>query len=176
MISTAHARTMAAYNRWMNERLYALCAGLSDSERKRDRGAFFKSVHGTLNHLLYGDRSWMSRFTGRDLGWKGPADELYADFGELRSARAGLDRMIEEWTAQLDVRWLAQDFTYTSRIDGRTRTLPAWLLVVHMFNHQTHHRGQLTTLLSQLGLDPGVTDLPWLPELTSGKESTSPRH
>lgn len=87
MITPVHARTMAAYNRWMNERLYELCAGIPDAERKRDRGAFFKSVHGTLNHLLYGDRAWMSRFTGRDLGWKGPADELYADFAELRAAR-----------------------------------------------------------------------------------------
>jgi uncharacterized damage-inducible protein DinB len=108
MINPVHART--AYNRWMNERRYELCAGLPDAERKRDRGAFFKSVHGTLNHLLYADRAWMSRFTGRDLGWRGPADEL----------------------------------TYT-RIDGRTRTLPAWLLVAHMFNHQTHRRGQLTS-------------------------------
>ena len=64
MISPVHARTMAAYNAWMNERLYELCASLPDAERKRDRGAFFKSVHGTLNHLLYGDRAWMSRFTG----------------------------------------------------------------------------------------------------------------
>ena len=174
MISVAHARTMGAYNRWMNERLYETCAGLSDNERKRDRGAFFKSIHGTLNHLLYGDRAWMSRFLGRDLGWNGPADELYAGFEDLRRARAELDRLIEEWAARLEERWLAQDFTYTSRIDGRTRTFPAWLLVTHMFNHQTHHRGQLTTLLSQLGVDPGVTDLPWLPGLTSGKESTSP--
>jgi uncharacterized damage-inducible protein DinB len=172
MISTAYARTMGAYNRWMNERLYETCAGLPDSERRRDRGAFFKSVHGTLNHLLYGDRAWMSRFLGRDLGWKGPADELYARFEDLREARAELDRLIEEWAARLQEPWLAQGFTYTSRIDGRTRTFPAWLLVTHMFNHQTHHRGQLTTLLSQLGVDPGVTDLPWLPGLTSGKEST----
>jgi uncharacterized damage-inducible protein DinB len=172
MISTSYARTMGAYNRWMNERLYETCAGLADSERRRDRGAFFKSVHGTLNHLLYGDRAWMSRFLGRDLGWKGPADELYAGFEELREARAELDRLIEEWAGRLQEPWLAQDFTYTSRIDGRTRTFPAWLLVTHMFNHQTHHRGQLTTLLSQLGVDPGVTDLPWLPGLTSGKEST----
>jgi uncharacterized damage-inducible protein DinB len=172
MITRAHACTMAAYNRWMNERLYATCAGLPDDERKRDRGAFFKSVHGTLNHLLYGDRAWMSRFLGRDLGWKGPADELYAGFEELRAARAELDGLIERWAAGLEERWLAQDFTYTSRIDGRTRTFPAWLLVTHMFNHQTHHRGQLTTLLSQLGVDPGVTDLPWLPGLTSGREST----
>jgi uncharacterized damage-inducible protein DinB len=172
MISTAYARTMAAYNRWMNERLYETCAGLPDSERKLDRGAFFKSVHGTLNHLLYGDRAWMSRFLGRDLGWKGPADELYAGFEDLREARAELDRQIEEWAGRLQERWLTADFTYTSRIDGRTRTFPAWLLVTHMFNHQTHHRGQLTTLLSQLGLDPGVTDLPWLPGVTSGKGST----
>jgi uncharacterized damage-inducible protein DinB len=119
MISREHARTMAAYNRWMNERLYELCASLSDSERKRDR-------------------------------------------------------VIEDWAERVDERWLAEDFTYTSRIDGRTRTLPAWLLVAHMFNHQAHHRGQLTTLLSQLGVDPGVTDLPWLPALTSGRGSSSP--
>src|SRR5829696_7675165 len=97
MISPVHARTMAAYNRWMNERLYALCAALGDAERKRERGAFFKSVHGTLNHLLYGDRAWMSRFLARDLGWKGPADELYADF----------DGLIEDWAGRLEERWLA---------------------------------------------------------------------
>ena len=174
MISPVHAQTMAAYNRWMNERLYELCAGIPESERKRDRGAFFRSVHGTLNHLLYGDRAWMSRFTGRDLGWRGPADELYADFAELRAARVRLDRLIEDWAARLDAQWLAAGFTYTSRIDGGTRTLPAWLLVTHLFNHQTHHRGQLTTLLSQLGIDPGVTDLPWLPGLISGKGSSPP--
>jgi uncharacterized damage-inducible protein DinB len=172
MISPVHARTMAAYNRWMNERLYALCAELGDAERKRDRGAFFKSVHGTLNHLLYGDRAWMSRFLGRDLGWDGPADELYRDFDQLRAARATLDGLIEEWAERLEERWLAADFTYTSRIDGRTRTFPAWLLVTHLFNHQTHHRGQLTTLLSQMGIDAGVTDLPWLPQATSGRGST----
>ena len=174
MISPVHAQTMAAYNRWMNERLYELCAGIPESERKRDRGAFFRSVHGTLNHLLYGDRAWMSRFTGRDLGWRGPADELYADFAELRAARVRLDRLIEDWAARLDAQWLAAGFTYTSRIDGGTRTLPAWLLATHLFNHQTHHRGQLTTLLAQLGIDPGVTDLPWLPWLTSGKGSSPP--
>ena len=172
MISPVHARTMAAYNRWMNERLYALCAELGDTERKRDRGAFFKSVHGTLNHLLYGDRAWMSRFLGRDLGWGGPADELYRDFDQLRTARATLDALIEDWAGRLEERWLAADFTYTSRIDGRARTFPAWLLVTHLFNHQTHHRGQLTTLLSQMGIDPGVTDLPWLPQATSGRGST----
>jgi uncharacterized damage-inducible protein DinB len=82
--------------------------------------------------------------------------------------------LIEEWAEGLEELWLAADFTYTSRIDGRTRTFPAWLLVTHLFNHQTHHRGQLTTLLSQVGIDPGVTDLPWLPQATSGRGPTSP--
>lgn len=167
MITPDYARLMAAYNGWMNLRLYAACASIADDERKRDRGAFFKSIHGTLNHLLYGDRSWMSRFLGRDLGWKGPADELYADFGELRRAREELDRVIVQCAAGITPAWLSEDFTYTSKIDGRRRTLKAWVLVSHMFNHQTHHRGQLTTLLSQPGIDPGVTDLPWLPALAT---------
>ena len=64
----------------------------------------------------------------------------------------------------LDPRWLAADFTYTSNVDGKTRVLPAWMLVTHLFNHQTHHRGQVTTLMKQLGHDPGETDVPWMPE------------
>ncbi len=75
MISLIYARTMGAYNRWMNERLYEACAGLADAERKRDRGAFFKSVHGTLNHLLYGDRAWMSR-PDRGVGGAAGATDL----------------------------------------------------------------------------------------------------
>ena len=69
------------------------------------------------------------------------------------------------WTDTLAEEWLRSPITYKSSVDGKTRTLPAWLLVVHMFNHQTHHRGQLTTLLMQIGIDPGKTDIPWLPVL-----------
>jgi len=130
---------MAAYNRWMNERLYALCAELSDEERKRDLRAFFRSIHGTLNHLLLADRLWLGRFTGELLKIQGLAQELYADFAELRRERA--------------------------------RTLPLWTAVTHLFNHQTHHRGQLTTLIKQTGRDPGITDLIWLPGLESVSEA-----
>lgn len=164
---------MAAYNRWMNERVYAACAPIPDAERKRDRGAFFKSIHGTLNHLLFGDRAWLGRFLGADRN--DPSGRFYAprtdailfeDFDALRAERAWLDEEIARWAAGLTETWLAADFTWTSGIDGKTRTFPAWLLVTHMFNHQTHHRGQLTTLLSQLGIDPGATDLPWMPGAT----------
>lgn len=154
---------MANYNEWMNQKLYALCADLPDTERKLDRGAFFKSIHGTLNHILIGDLIWLGRFTEQPFAGK-VSDELYSDFSELRAEREKLDRTIVTWTQNLTPDWLEQTLTYTSGIDRKTRTLPRWLLVTHMFNHQTHHRGQLTTLLSQMGLDPGVTDIPWMIE------------
>ena len=166
MIDTAYCRAMTAYNRWMNERLYAVCARLSDDERRADRGAFFRSVHGTLDHIVYADLAWLSRFTGDPPEVPPLGRELYADFVELRAVRILLDDRLDAWGSTLDAQWLAAPFTYASKVDGTMRTLPAWILVVHLFNHQTHHRGQLTTLLKQLGHDPGVTDLPFMPGLT----------
>jgi uncharacterized damage-inducible protein DinB len=156
---------MADYNQWMNQRLYALCAEIPDETRKTDAGAFFKSIHGTLNHLLYGDRAWMRRFTQRSFDLPKIGQDLYDNFDELRHARNEMDGELCAWSRSLSSEWLGELFTFTSAVDGKTRTRPAWLLVTHMFNHQTHHRGQLTTLLSQLGYDPGVTDLPLLPSL-----------
>src|SRR5262249_50719318 len=95
-------RAMARYNRWMNERLYECCAGLSDAERKADRKAFFGSIHGTLNHLLLGDRLWLGRFLARPYRIGSLADELYADFAELRRERAKTDAEILEWVETLD--------------------------------------------------------------------------
>jgi uncharacterized damage-inducible protein DinB len=164
MIDPSYCQLMAQYNQWMNQKLYAICAEIPDEERKQDRGAFFKSIYGTLNHLLEGDRIWVGRFTGKPLSSRKLGEELYSDFEQLRQEREQFDQEILDWAKTLLVEWLAQPFEYTSNVDGKTRTLPTWLLVTHLFNHQTHHRGQLTTLLSQIGHDPGVTDLPWLPE------------
>lgn len=168
MISPAHPQTLSRYNRWMNERLYALCETLSDPERKRDVGAFFRSIHGTLNHLLLADRLWLGRFLGRPFQVDSLAQELYADFAELRSERALTDREIDAWTQSLTGERLAGALHYTSFTNPAPRSCPLWLAVVHFFNHQTHHRGQLTTLLRQRGLDPGVTDLIGLPALQPG--------
>ncbi|MGI0488477.1 DinB family protein [Pantanalinema rosaneae CENA516] len=165
MIDHRYCQLMTHYNQWMNHKLYALCAELSDADRKHDRGAFFKSIHGTLNHLLYGDRAWMGRFTGVPFPGTGVAQELYADFAELWHERDLTDLALIKWADNLSDQWLAQPLEYTSSVDRKTRVLPTWVLVTHLFNHQTHHRGQLTTLLSQLGYDPGVTDIPWLPNL-----------
>ncbi len=160
-----HCAALARYNRWMNEKVYAVASRLEDEDRKRDRGAFFKSIHATLNHLLVGDRVWMGRFTGAKLeeGFIGPGgirsidQELYASFADLRSERARTDSEIERWAAELTAENLAGTLRFVRR--GVTFECPLWWAVAHMFNHETHHRGQVTTLLMQAGHDPGVTDL-----------------
>jgi len=160
---------MAQYNRWMNERLYDFCNRLSDQERKRDVGAFFKSIHGTLNHLLLGDRIWLGRFLGEPFTVTSLAQELHSDFAQLRAARSRTDARIIDWAGSLTSADLAGEISYTSVVNPKPHRYPLWFAVAHFFNHQTHHRGQLTTLLSQCGVDPGITDLIWLPELQSGK-------
>ncbi len=160
-----YAQTMAAYGRWMNDRLYECCARLPDEERKRDAGAFFKSIHGTLNHLLLGDRIWLGRFTGKPFAFKSLNQELYADFGELRAERRRTDAAIDAWLSSLTESDFETELSYMSVVNPQLRRYPMWFAVAHFFNHQTHHRGQLTTLLSQRGIDPGVTDLIWLPKM-----------
>ena len=160
-----YAKTMAAYNRWMNDRLYAACARLSDEQRKRDVGAFFKSIHGTLNHILLGDRVWFGRFIGVPFVVQALNQELYADFIELRAERSKTDGDIIAWINSLSGSEFSGQMSYMSTINPQQRTYPFWVAVTQLFNHQTHHRGQVTTLLMQQGVDPGVTDLIWLPEL-----------
>jgi len=154
---------MAEYNRWMNHNLYAVCAEIPDEKRKADLGAFFKSIHGTLNHILWGDRTWLRRFTDQSFPSSRIGEDIFADFNELRVEREKLDDFIFDWAKDLKSDWFAQPLQFTSTIDGKTRRGPAWVFVTQFFNHQTHHRGQVTTLVKQLGYDPGVTDIPWLP-------------
>ncbi len=149
---------ISTYNQWMNQKLYAVCDDIPDVERKSDRGAFFKSIHGTLNHILVADRIWLGRFTQAPFVVRLDR-ELYSNFSELRAERERLDLVIIDWAQQLTPDWLNADFTYTNS-SGVTRTRPHWLLVTHLFNHQTHHRGQITALLNQMGYESGVTDLP----------------
>jgi uncharacterized damage-inducible protein DinB len=166
MYSGNRWQLMAEYNGWMNERLYATCAPMSDEERKRNRGAFFKSIHSTLNHILWADRVWMTRLAGKSYEVTVPlGTDVFADFDELRDARASLDADISEWAANLTEERLNAPYTFVSSVLNITRVQPTWSFVTHMFNHQTHHRGQLTTLLSQAGIDVGVTDVLLMPPL-----------
>lgn len=168
MVEPDYVRTMAAYGAWMNGRLLDLCGGLSDEARRRDLGAFFRSIHGTFDHIIFGDTAWMGRFTGSAMPGKPAGEIAHESWGGLDAARRALDRRMIAWAESVTGAWLSGHMTYTSGIDGKTRTLPRWVLVTHMFNHGTHHRGQLSTLLKQLGIDPGTTDLPWLPYLYDG--------
>jgi uncharacterized damage-inducible protein DinB len=165
MIDADYARALARYNRWMNERLYACCAELPDAERRRERGAFSASIHDTLDHIVYGDLTLLSRLTGDPPDVPELGETLYPEWDALAGVRRSLDARLERFADGLVEPWLRAPFPYTSRVDGRTRTLPTWVLVVHLFNHQTHHRGQVTTLLRQLGRDVGCTDLPSTPGL-----------
>lgn len=161
MIDRNYALRMAAYNRWMNQNLYACAARLTDEQRREDRGAFFKSLHGTFEHLVSTDTIWMDRFKHRQVG---PMKPLGLSFEALRSRRTALDEEIVEWAGSLEGAWLAGDFSYYSYAYAAHYSKPGWQLAAHLFNHQTHHRGQATTLLMQFGIDPGPTDLLVSPE------------
>ncbi|MBO6510405.1 MAG: DinB family protein [Roseibium sp.] len=156
---------MAKYNAWMTGKAYATADKMSDADRKEDRGAFFKSIHSTLNHLLFGDRAWMNQFTAGGYKVGAMGEDLYADYAELKSQHLAICQDIEDFAATLTPDWLDGTLEWTSRGDGKFRKRPRWICVTHMFNHQTHHRGQLSTLFSQAGLDIGRTDLPMMPDL-----------
>ena len=170
MITADYCRAMADYNAWMNDRLFELCADLTDAERKLDRKAFFGSIHLTLNHILFGDTIMLARLTDDFTAVPENPSEMHSNYPELREARQAMDRRISEWGATVTPDWLAQDLSFVSRIDHRTHTLPRWLMTVQMFNHQTHHRGQVTTLLTQMGLDIGTTDIPFMPQFTGDSD------
>jgi uncharacterized damage-inducible protein DinB len=158
-------RAFARYNRWMNGKVYAAAARLSDDERKRDRGAFFGSIHNVMNHILVADRIWLGRLMGRVPepgyigvdGIKALDQEIASDFDELRHERDRTDAAIDDWVNTLTAESLAGTLRIV-RKDG-PRELPVWWAATQLFNHQTHHRGQITTLLFQAGQDPGSTDI-----------------
>lgn len=160
--------TFARYNRWMNEKLYTICESMSDEERKRDLGVPFHSIHGTFNHLLLADRLWLGRFQNNEFHFETLADELYSDFGELRRERAKTDDAIDAWIATLSESALSGAFTFHSRSRNQDNTFLLSSVMLHFFNHQTHHRGQITAMIETLGYDCGVTDLLWLPGLEKG--------
>ncbi|NTF41508.1 diguanylate cyclase [Rhizobium sp. AC27/96] len=152
-------RMLADYNRWANVQVYDAAADLSDAELHEDRGAFFGSLHGTLNHLLVADRLWMQRFSGTGEIPKALGLVLHDDLEGLRAAREMEDRRIMDWVDTLDAAALATDITYTSVLRPGAITHPLHLAVGHMFNHHTHHRGQCHTILTSMGKPSLVLDL-----------------
>lgn len=161
---------LADYNRWMNAKVYDAASTLTDAELVLNRQAFFGSILGTLNHLTLGDTVWLKRFATHPAGFKAlsPLDAIatptdlkalaFANLRELSTRRAWLDQLIIEWTHSLRESDLDHRLQYHN-MRGLANDKPFFSLLVHFFNHQTHHRGQATTLLTQAGVDVGDTDL-----------------
>lgn len=150
---------MAGYNGWANERLYAAAAALPDDLYRKEHGAFFGSVHRTLNHLLVGDRIWMGRFTGTHDGPKQLDVVLFEDLDDLRLARRAEDERIAGYVGGLSDAALAGLFRYKTISNPMAVEQPLAPALMHFFNHQTHHRGQVHCLLTQLAGDAPSLDL-----------------
>jgi len=154
-----HFAMMAAYNAWCNERIYEVAAQLSEADYHADRGAFFKSVSGTLNHLLAADRIWLRRFTGEGEAPNRLDPILFENLPDLRSARRREDERIIAYVESLSEAELAGRIRYRSLTKPTEYEQPLAPLLAHFFNHQTHHRGQVHGLLTGFGLDAPVLDL-----------------
>jgi len=150
MTPVAHYRMFGRYNAWANSRLYDATARLSAEQYRADRGAFFRSVHGTLNHLLATDRIWMQRFTGEGDAPNRLDAILFESFDDLRAARVAEDRRIVDFVDRLDDGRIAGTIKYrrvSSPEEFEQQLAPA---LAHWFNHQTHHRGHVHALLTGL--------------------------
>lgn len=150
MTLTAHYQMFGHYNAWANSRLFEAAAALSTEQYRADRGAFFKSVHGTLNHLLVTDRVWMQRITGEGVAPDRLDAILFESFTELRAAREAEDRRIIDFVDRLDDGRIAGTIRYRRVSTPEQFEQPLAPALAHWFNHQTHHRGQVHALLTGL--------------------------
>ncbi len=157
----AHFEMFADYNAWANRRLYDAAAKMPDVARKARVGAFFGSLHGTLGHLLVGDRVWMNRFDGEGPVPKRLDETPFQDFAELRAAREEMDARISRFIAAQTEENLAGSFTYKTIVNPQTITQELAPALSHFFNHQTHHRGQCHHILTASGRDAPSLDLLW---------------
>ncbi|WP_397542302.1 DinB family protein [Roseovarius salis] len=167
MITPEYCRLMARYNAWQNRQLARLLRDVPLDDLKADQGAFFGSILGTLNHVLWADRMWMSRF---DAGFAKPEGgiresvDLCPTLGVWDAERFAMDGSIAAWADRLGAIRLSGDLSWHSAASGRDQSKPLALCVVHMFNHQTHHRGQVHAMMTRAGLEAPVTDLFLMPE------------
>jgi uncharacterized damage-inducible protein DinB len=165
MITPDYCRIMARYNAWQNQSIFHAANSLSEAAREEDRGAFFGSIRATLSHLMWGDLMWMARFDGGE----GPGGSITQspavfDWAALRVERPKLDARIAGWSWMVTAEELAGELRWYSFAMGRDMAKPYALCVVHVFNHQTHHRGQVHAMLTAAGAKPDDTDLPFMPE------------
>lgn len=154
-----HLRLMADWNAWCFHRLYAVVDRVGEEDYRRDYGLFFKSVHGTLNHMLLVEKMWLGRLTGELLAVSGLDQELEPDRARLKHRQMESAHAIGAYLKATPDPALFADFDYRA-INGDPYTLPRAAAVHTLFTHGAHHRGQVTTVLTQLGLEAPVLDYP----------------
>lgn len=153
-----HFRMLARYNKTANERLFAVCAELSSIDLYSSRQSSFGSIHGLLNHVLLGDRIWLARFKGGGEVTPPLNTILYEEFEALRTARAEQDELVVKFFDEADDELMSRSFPYVNN-QGKPYVEEASVAIAHFFNHQTHHRGQIHTLVAQSGLKSPSLDL-----------------
>lgn len=164
MITPQYLEILALYNHWQDETLYRLCDALSAEDLQGDRGLFFGSIFNTLNHILYVDQITYKFIQTKILPPSlEPKTILYAHYGDLKTARTEFNQRLIQDSRHQDQDWLDEVFDYWSDRLQRQRRVPRGFYYVQMFNHQTHHRSQITVELHRLGYDYGNTDLPHNP-------------
>lgn len=167
MIDAGYVRVMARYNAWQNRQLTEMLTGMPDAELRKDRGAFFGSIMATLNHILWGDTNWMSRFTS-DVAPPSipPAQhtEFTPTFAVWSAERFRMDGAIRLWADGLDTVALKGDLSWYSDMFKQSYQMPFETCVVHLFTHQTHHRGQVHAMMTAAGLTAPVTDIVFMPK------------
>lgn len=166
MISKTYVQTMAAYNAWQNDWLIKAVQQLTPEQRSQDLGSFFGSIEATMNHLLWADQIWLHRLAGAPKPQAKSIPEStsqFADFAELIKARKATDQRLKDWTAQVSEAELAGELRWFSGATGKEMSNERARCITHMFNHQTHHRGQIHGMLTQLGVATGTTDLVFMP-------------
>jgi len=169
MITPEYCQMMAKYNAWQNQTMRAACETLTEAELRADRGAFFGSVMATINHILWGDALWMSRLDGGD-GPSTPATEhaeLCPTFAIWAQERTRMDQRIVQWAESVTAESLSGDLSWHAQMLKKDMHKPMALCVVHLFNHQTHHRGQVHTMLTGYDRNTEDTDLVLMPEEVS---------
>lgn len=166
MPNKEYALTMARYNLWQNENLLTAINRLSPTERMKDRGSFFGSIQATVSHIFWGDMTWMSRFAGTQAQTVGipESTKLISDWEQFCGERKAFDEQILQWAHGISPDWFEGDLSWYSGAAGRDLTLPKKTVIIQLFNHQTHHRGQIHAMLTSAGVKTEDTDLPFMPQ------------
>lgn len=163
MISPAYVAEMAAYSSWQNETVYRICDEIGQNERLRDRGMFFGSIHNTLDHICVVNRSILSFLDGDMPERVPPGQVVWTDWGDLKTTRLAQDEALMEGGRAWTEAWLAEKIVMRSPRFDDPPSFQRWVMVAQIFNHQTHHRSQVTSAFHAMGIDYGSTDIPWRP-------------